>query len=552
MTGKKNNLKIFLILTLIITSFLAITVHVGANTPQFTLDIDSLKLSKGESATLIVSIVNAQNAEILDIEGLDNFRIVSTSTSDGTQIINSEVTRTKSYRHTIIPKFTGEFTLVAEIRYNGNIYKTNELTLTVTDSPSTEEGESKDLFIKTILSEDEIYFGQKAVLTYEFYSRYNIERLGFIEEIKLDSFIMQDIESDGFAQEFLYIDGKRYVKYTVKQAFLTPIKEGIYEIPKYTFQANVSTGSFFDSSQPYYLETDPVELKVNPLPTDNKPDNFSGLVGHLDIASNYTRQQVDIRDSLTLEVTLSGDCDLGNLGSLVQNEIPNFSVYETEKNSHESIEDNKYTSKKEFEIILVPEKTGELEIEPIYITYFDTETKTYQKAEIPGTTITVTGNMPEFQQSTDTPNSVDVEQIKIEQVSYNNKDDSYMTITFKKSILYIALIVLAIILIILLIIIFITFSKNKADKNLKLMYREIKKSNDIKEIHNIFNDMIKYSFNLSIKASTKTAIEEKLSPYGISSNVLEIIDCVEGKNRNLSTMKEKIYQVYKVLMKLHK
>lgn len=92
---------------------------------------------------MAVSIVNAQNAEIVDIEGIDNFRIVSTSTSDGTQIINSQVTHTRTYRHVIIPKFTGEFTLVAKIRYNGSIYETNELTVTVTDSPRLKKRKQK-------------------------------------------------------------------------------------------------------------------------------------------------------------------------------------------------------------------------------------------------------------------------------------------------------------------------------------------------------------------------------------------------------------------------
>lgn len=552
MTGKKNNLKIALLLTLIIASFLVITVNISANNPHFTLDIDSLKLSKGESTTMVVSIVNAQDAEILDIEGLDNFRIVSTSTSDSTQIINSEITRTKSYKHTIIPKFTGEFTLIAKIKYNGNVYETNELTISITDSPSTEEEQTKDLFIKTILSENEIYFGQKAVLTYEFYSRYNIEKLGFTEEIKLDDFIAQDVENDRLSQEFLYVDGKKYVKYIVKQTFLTPIKTGIYEIPQYTFQANVSTGNFFDSSQPHYLETEPIELKINPLPTDGRPNNFSGLVGNLHITSNYNKHQIDIRDSITLEVTLSGNCDLDNFRNIIQNEIPNFSVYETEKNSYEDIEEHEYTSKKEFEIILVPEKTGELEIGAINISYFDTGTKTYKNIEIPGTTITVTGDISQFQQDTDTPTSLDVEQIKIEQISYKNKDNNYMTLTFKKSTFYILLIVLAIMATITFVITFISRSRKKIDKNLNSMYKQINKSSDIKEIYNIFNDMIKYSLNLSIKASTKAIIEEKLDPYAISSNVLEIIDCIENKNNNLATIKGKINQFYKILIKLKK
>ena len=67
MAGKKTNFKIVFITTLLITFLLAANIPVWGNTPEFRLDIDSLKLSRGGSTTLAVSIVNAQNAEIVDI-----------------------------------------------------------------------------------------------------------------------------------------------------------------------------------------------------------------------------------------------------------------------------------------------------------------------------------------------------------------------------------------------------------------------------------------------------------------------------------------------------
>ena len=96
------------------------------------------------------------------------------------------------------------------------------------------------------------------------------------------------------------------------------------------------------------------------------------------------------------------------------------------------VEDNKYFSKKNLEIILVPEKTGELEIPPININYFDTRTKTYKNLEIPGATITVTGNMPQSRESYDARLQLMWNKLKIEQISYKNKDNGYMTIKLKK------------------------------------------------------------------------------------------------------------------------
>ena len=145
----------------------------------------------------------------------------------------------------------------------------------------------------------------------------------------------------------------------MRQIYLSPIKAGTYTIPEYNFQANISTGrGFFSSSEPKYFKTEAKQLTVKTLP-ENKPSDFSGLVGTLNLQSEYSRQEVPYGDSLTLKVTASGNCDLSALDKIAKNGIPDFTVYETAKDTQESIVDNKYLAQKEFEIILVPEN-GEL------------------------------------------------------------------------------------------------------------------------------------------------------------------------------------------------
>ncbi|TYQ16882.1 UNVERIFIED_CONTAM: oxygen tolerance protein BatD [Acetivibrio alkalicellulosi] len=551
MIGKKIIYKEILAFCIFVTAILSYGVNIYGNEPQFILDIDALILSKGESTQLVLSMINAQDGQILSIEGLEDFNVISTSTSTSTQIINRDVTHKKSHTYVIMPKTTGEFSLIGSVQFNGNTYQTNELRISVTEATTTtEEGEAKDLFIKTILSENEIYFGQKAVLTYELYSRYNIQNFGFLDSTDLDGFISQDIRQDVFNPEYLYIDGKKYVKYVVLQAFLSPIKTGLYQIPQYNFQVNVSTGNFFDSSRPFYLQTQPKELKVNPLPLDNRPNNFSGLAGTLNVDSNYTRQEIDIKDSLTLEVTLYGNCNLESLRKIIQKDIPGFSVYETEKNTQESIEDNKYNVRKEYEIILIPEKTGQIKIDPISIPYFNTETLSYDRIEIPGTTVKVTGEMTQVQGNIAAPSSTQIERVNIDQISYASGNDSYLTITLKKSTLYIVLPLILIIMIIIAAIFKIPLFLSKTDKNLALLYNKIKKSNDQNDIYNTFNDMLKYCFDLSIKASPRSVINEKLAPYGILVPVLEIMDYMENRKDSSFPLKDKINDIYAVLKKL--
>jgi len=552
MTGKKFKVKISFIVLIITAVILLTEGSVLAKEPEFRLNIDSLNLEKGVSTNLVFSIVNANSGKAIAIKGLENFDVLSTSQSSAVRIINDDRTNQKDITYSIMPKNTGQFTLQGRVEYNGITYETNELQIKVSEGSSTTKGESEDIFIKTLLSNEEIYFGQKVTLEYELYSRYNIENFGFLDNVNIDQFILSDVPQDKLNANYVSINGNKYVKYEAKQMYLSPIKTGTVTIPAYNFQVNVSTGDFFSSSKPIYLQTESKEIKVKPLPLENQPADFSGIVGNLNLESNYSKQEVDYGDSLTLKVTASGNCNLESLKKILKNELPGFSVYETEKDLKENIENNQYKARKEFEVILVPEKNGDITIEPIYISYFDTESASYKKAEIPGTTITVKGETPQVQKEEQNQNeTTSFETVKIDQVNYEVQDDEYVTIQFKKDNLLIGLIVF-VILVVLVVAAFLIFAiVKKQDKKLQDIYKQLKNTDDQNEIYNLFNSMIKYCYNLSLKASSRSTIIMKLAEHEIGDSVLEIMDYMENEkdhpNRSSKYLKDKIKEIYKKL-----
>jgi hypothetical protein len=397
MTGKKLKTKTVFILFIITAVIFLAEGMVLAEEPQFRLDIDSLNLQMGTSASLVLSTVNVRDAEVKDIEGLQNFNVLSTSQSTSTRIVNGKTTYQKDINYIIMPKKTGQFTLQGIVEYKGSTYRTNILQINVDKGSDNEKGVADDLFLKTILPDDKIYFGQKTILSYELYSRYNIENFGFLDDINIAGFIISDVPQDKLKANYAYIGGNKYVKYEARQMFLSPIKTGQFTIPACNFQVNVSTGDFFNSSKPVYLQTESRELTVIPLPVENQTADFSGLVGKLDLQSEYSRKEIDYGGSLTLRNTASGSCNLEVMDRIILNGIPGFSVYETEKLTEETVENNQYKARKEFEVILVPEKNGDIKIDPIHIPYFDPESASYEKAEIPGTTVTVRGEIPQAQ-----------------------------------------------------------------------------------------------------------------------------------------------------------
>lgn len=547
MTGKKRRIRFAYILFSLI---FIINLSLGAAFAQdaeFLLTIDSLNLQTNASTNLVVSLVNAQKASVTEITGLENFDVLSTGQSTSTQIINGDISNRKDLRYVIIPKQTGTFTLQAKVEYNGQTYLTNALQVTVSESASGEETEN--LFIKPVLSDGEMYLGQKAVLTYELYSRYNIENFGFLDNIAIDGFICADIPEDQLQAGYVYLNGNKYVMYETRQLLLSPMKAGTYTIPSFSFQVNVSTGDFFSSSKPVYLKTEPLELTVKPLPSP--PADFSGVVGKLNVDAAYSRQQLNYGDSLTLRITASGSCNLDPLTRIFTGDVDGFAVYETQKNMEDGVENNQYHSKKEFEIILVPETTGDLRIPPVFLTFFNPETDAYEKVEIPGTTITVLGEAPAAQAPAQT-GYTPVETVRIEQVSYNTRDGEYLTLQLKKETFIAVLLVIGMLLILALAAILFLRWRRKQNNTLYKLYQQIQRSGDRNEIYNLFSAMMKDCFNISLKASTRDAISARLSDCGFSREILDIRDVLETRpsDADMGELKNRITEIYKKLKRV--
>ncbi|HEX3028590.1 MAG TPA: BatD family protein [Clostridia bacterium] len=550
MIGRKTALLLVFITTMLFLPYL----NAFAAETQFQLTIDNQNLEMGTSANLVLSMVNADNAKPGDIKGLDNFDVLSSNPTYSTQVINGNATSQTDINYTIMPKKTGDFTLEGSIKYEGKTYKTNKLTIKVVQAAKADEtsGEKKDIFVKTHTSDQKIYFGQKVALTYELYTRYNIDGCNFTDKVSFNGFISKEVSQNKLSSNIVNIGGTQYAKYEIKKVFLSSVKPGEYSIPAYNLQVSVNTdNSFFGNTQTVYVQTEPIKLIVMPLPQKNKPADFSGIVGKLNVEAQYDKQKINAGDSLTLHVKASGNCNLDDLTKIVKKGVPGFTVYETEKKFEENLDNNQYTAQKEFDVILVPEKSGDIKIAPISIPYFNPQSGNYEEAEIPGADITVNGKLQQGS-TLGTQTDLPIETVKINQVSYNTENSGkYITLKFKKSGLYLIGAVLIILAALGVLLVWILKLSNKQDKKLKEMLRELEKTDDKRDLYNLFNEMIKYSLNISLKASSRETIASQLAACGLTEPVLEIVDLMEnGKDLGIQELKEKIRKVCIKLMRM--
>jgi hypothetical protein len=109
------------------------------------------------------------------------------------------------------------------------------------------------------------------------------------------------------------VDGRDLVVYRLTKSYLATAAGGIDFPVSHLEFGRVSSGSIFESPrviEMYYKSAPATRLEVAPLPEAGRPIEFSGAVGTLVAHAKADRRDVDLGDSIKLEVTWSGD---GNL-----------------------------------------------------------------------------------------------------------------------------------------------------------------------------------------------------------------------------------------------
>ena len=138
-----------------------------------------------------------------------------------------------------------------------------------------------------------------------------------------------------------------------------------------------------------------------------------------------------------------------------------------------------------------------------------------------------------------------VETVSVVQVSYLDTSGDYFTIRIsKQQLLWVLLGIFG--LLILLIGIWLAAKGKQRDPKLKSLYKQLMAAKGINEAYDLFNEMIKHSFNLSIKASPRSVVQAQLPPH-LAVEVVKVMDYMESSSRECSELKDKVKRIYKLI-----
>ncbi len=388
-----------------------LTGNVTAGVQVFAQVDSSADIYVGEKFGYHIIIDGENKSGQADLTPLAKYNPQSAGNRDVSQtsisIVNGRTSRETTKRYVMSYSLTanqlGRISLPPiTVMLDGKNYQTNPLEVNILKPGTTDQ-----LNLEVTLSEQQCYVGQPVIMTIKFYISADIGDFQFnIPAFTNDAFYLEEPDtSNPQAKEFNLGNGITVLvsqyrtthngKDSILLSFskvLIPKYSGEIEIPPASVSADVAVGrsrsrdrffdGFFGSRKEYkrfMVSSQPLKLTVLPLPQDDKPFGFYGLVGRYTISASATPTKVNVGDPITLTIKVGGGKylkpvqwpALEQISELAQNfKIPSEKATPAIENGY-----------KAFTQTIRANNDKVAEIPPIPLAYFDTEKGRYAVAK---------------------------------------------------------------------------------------------------------------------------------------------------------------------------
>ncbi len=365
----------------------------SVDTTQTTLD-----------SPIQLSVTMSAGSGTVDTSGITDFKILSQSSSSSVQIINGRVNSEHTKTYSLLPLREGRLTIPSlPVTVDGKTRYTTPITIDVTKSAAT-SASSENVRVTASVSDEKPYLGQQFVYTFRLLYGVQITNTSY-DAPSFDGFSATQIGDQQTAQRI--IGGKRYQEVTISY-LLMPLKTGPLTISPAQLKCDVVTSSRssrspFDSffNDPFFggsqletrvFRTEPVTIKVQPLPPWTGSEPFSGLVGEFEMKSELASHKANLGESVTLSVTLQGNGNLQD-ADRPKIQVPDaFKQYADQPESDVKLGADGYSGSRIFRTALVAVKSGSYTITTAPVVYFDPAKKAYRRLAPPPLSIEVTAS----------------------------------------------------------------------------------------------------------------------------------------------------------------
>ena len=248
-----------------------------------------------------------------------DFEVAGRSSSSRVSIVNGQMSATKSYIYSLIPRREGTFEIgSAELEISGRVFRSEPIRVEVVAGsvlPRGGRGAPLDPFgafpgspfpprsdrpmtvgddqVIVVAEADEtsVFVGEQLLVTYRLFTKVPIMGVEVDEDPPLSGFWVEEVTLPRNPQtEQTTRNGERWFTVPLKRRVVFPTRPGTFRIPPLTFSMAVrmTSGDPFDSffaraSDPISRSTNPIEIEAKPLPEAGRPSDFTGAVGRFEL-----------------------------------------------------------------------------------------------------------------------------------------------------------------------------------------------------------------------------------------------------------------------------
>jgi len=378
----------FLLLLIFLSSFAMSQVKFEAKTSKTQL---------GVNERLRIDFTMNEDGDNFIPPSFENFKVVGgPSQSINNSWVNGVRSFSKSYTYFLAPKKRGVFTIgQSSIEIDGIKYKTSPIKIKVTaavDIPKDPNDPnyiaSESIHLVAEVSTTNPYLNEPVSVIYKLYVAENtgVRNWSELDSPRYNDFWSQNIEVKRQNVKEGKYKGENYRYVVLKKTVLYPQKTGKLSIEPLTLDVSVEVpskrrdvfGRLMMTTTNRTVTAGKRTIDVKPLPSNGKPNDFSGAVGSFEFNITSNKNTLKATEAFDLKLEISGKGNL-KLFKLPKPNLPSaLEVYEPEHSEKVSTSLSGMRGSISDTYTIVPNAQGRYPIPTVSFSYFDLNTETYK------------------------------------------------------------------------------------------------------------------------------------------------------------------------------
>ncbi|MFD2941063.1 BatD family protein [Flavobacterium notoginsengisoli] len=355
------------------------------------------KNTLGVNERLRIDFIMNVDGDNFEQPAFEGFRLVAGPSQQISQSwINGRSSFQKIYSYILQPERKGALLIKqAAIEYNGQVYKTSPIKVTVTNAVAQERdpndrppGSGNELLnLVAEISKTNPYLNEPITVVYKLYFN-NIGVTGFKElaKPKYNDFWNQNIDIKQLAIEEGSFQGQRCYYVILKKTILYPQKSGKLTIEPLSLDIGVQLptnrrdmfGQMIITEDNKVVSAGAKTINVRPLPESTKPEGFTGAVGKLNFTVTPSKTTLKNGEGLDLIVSAQGTGNM-KLFTLPKPVVPNaLEMYDPVHDEKVTTSLSGMSGRISDKYTIVPQYRGKYTIKPMQFSYFDLSSGTYK------------------------------------------------------------------------------------------------------------------------------------------------------------------------------